>query len=346
MALTSGGDTGKTVVYTDRELTRPVLEHFGEFKDPNAPQFNVQNNGGADLITPGTTDVTEIAGVSVTHRLRSSLSATTRTDSGAIVTAPDGTLNGRVLTMTDDSFTGRVHGVSGQFRCVDTGTEACMITTTGTYNDDDALNENRLDMVTMSVAGGTLHFRPGNATASVSLCDDNLQCTAETDEEYMVFGWWREDPSSAAGTYQFGIFAEVLVERLGVSTTAPNDLNATYDGTAVGMYVEQDPNNAIDTHRQGEFTADVGLSVVSGSVSGTIDDFVTRPTGGSAAPRTADRWVVTLESATDGSDALINSLPGERSGSWVHAFVPPHATPADRSAGWLHLTGAFGAKLE
>ena len=40
MALTSGGDTGKTVVYTDRELTRPLLEHFGLFKDDNAPQFN------------------------------------------------------------------------------------------------------------------------------------------------------------------------------------------------------------------------------------------------------------------------------------------------------------------
>ena len=34
---------------------------------------------------------------------------------------------------------------------------------------------------------------------------------------------------------------------------------ATYDGVAVGAYVEQDPNDPVDTHRQGEFTADVFL---------------------------------------------------------------------------------------
>ena len=35
MALTSGGDSGKTVVYTDRELSRPLLEHFGDLRDTN-----------------------------------------------------------------------------------------------------------------------------------------------------------------------------------------------------------------------------------------------------------------------------------------------------------------------
>ena len=30
MTLTSGADSGKTVVYTDRELSRPLLEHFGD----------------------------------------------------------------------------------------------------------------------------------------------------------------------------------------------------------------------------------------------------------------------------------------------------------------------------
>ena len=33
MPLTSGGDAGKTVVYTDRELSRPLLEHFGDQRD-------------------------------------------------------------------------------------------------------------------------------------------------------------------------------------------------------------------------------------------------------------------------------------------------------------------------
>ena len=180
----------------------------------------------AGLIPNASTDVTKISGVSVTHRLRSSLSSTDKTDNteGIIVTRRMVTETGRILKITDDSFAGRVHGVSGQFRCVDAGTDACMITVTGTYNDNDADNtiatENRLNTVTMSVNDGTLHFRPDSATASVSLCDDNLQCTASTDEEYMVFGWWREDPSSAAGIYKFGIFAKVLVKRTGVTAAA------------------------------------------------------------------------------------------------------------------------------
>ena len=35
MPLTSAANTGKTVVYTDRELSRPLLEHFGFLRDPN-----------------------------------------------------------------------------------------------------------------------------------------------------------------------------------------------------------------------------------------------------------------------------------------------------------------------
>ena len=35
LPLTSSANTGKTVVYTDRELSRPLLEHFGSQRDPN-----------------------------------------------------------------------------------------------------------------------------------------------------------------------------------------------------------------------------------------------------------------------------------------------------------------------
>ena len=348
LTLTSGGDTGKTVVYTDRELTRPLLDHYGEFKDPDAPQFNAQN-GGAGLITTTTTDVTEITGVSVTHRLRSSLSGTTLTANGAIVTDSDvGASEERSLTITDDSFSGSVHGVSGQFRC--DGAAGCMITVTGTYHNNvdssSTATENRLDTVTMSLDGGMLYFRPSSATASVSLCGDSARCTAGDDEEYMMFGWWREDPSSAAGDYDFGIFAEV-------EGTPPTGVTATYDGDAVGMYVEQDPNNAVDTHRQGEFTADVFLRADDGDVSGTIGDFVTRPTGGSSAPRTADRWLVRLN---QNNSAIIDNLAGVKSGYWARAFVPPHDNAATgteppavvgafntRIDAFLHLVGSFGA---
>ena len=118
--------------------------------------------------------------------------------------------------------------------------------------------------------------------------------------------------------------------------------------------MEQDPNDAVDTHRQGEFTADVDLRADGANVSGTIDDFMTTPKGGSAAPRTADRWVVTL-SATN-NNATIESLPGARSGKWDYAFVAPHVDAADNTdppavvgafntqiEDFVHLVGSFGA---
>ena len=33
MALTSSTDSGKTVVYTDRELSKPLLEYYGGLRD-------------------------------------------------------------------------------------------------------------------------------------------------------------------------------------------------------------------------------------------------------------------------------------------------------------------------
>ena len=186
----------------------------------------------------------------------------------------------------------------------------------------------------------------------------------------MVFGFWREDPTSAAANYQVGVFAEAPSDS--TSQALPTaDFTATYDGTAVGMYVEQDPNNAVDTHRQGEFTADVFLQVSSGgeeTLSGTIDDFVTTPTGGSAEPRTSSRWVVTLTAGTvpagseAGGTAVIENLTGNKSGWWEGTFVKAHQFAADDSSvldpippavtgtfntrilDFVHLLGAFGAE--
>ena len=76
----------------------------------------------------------------------------------------------------------------------------------------------------------------------------------------MVFGYWREDPTSPAAAYNVGVFAQAFSEATPNGLDMPSTFTATYDGTAVGMYVEQDPNNAVDTHRQGEFTADVHLT--------------------------------------------------------------------------------------
>ena len=377
--LVSGADDGKTVVYTDRELGRPLLEHFGQYRDALVPaQIDADQTGGPTLVNLGTavTDITggratTSTGVSFSHSLRSSLGANDRTHEGLVnnnrydsdgdmdVDMDDdyrGVATSRMLEAEDDSFSGSVHGVGGQFLCK---TADCMITVTGTYNDNvpNAIDPDENDLASLTIASSdsALYFRPSSASSPLSLCDDRTRCTAGTDQQYMVFGYWREDPTSAAADYTVGVFAEAF--NLG-SPQAEGSPTATYDGIAVGMYVEQDPNDPVDTHRQGEFTADVDLRAVSGDVSGTIDDFVTTPTAGSAAPRTADRWVVRVqETAFDtvngieaDTTAYIDNLTGVKSGSWSHTFVRTHANAAD-AIGTLNpvpraVTGTFETKIE
>ena len=361
MSLQSGGDPGKTVVYTDRELTRQLLAHYGDDVEDNAAQFDL---AAATVLAAGA-NVTSTAGVSVSHRLRSSLPANAYTAGGVIVdmSAAGATNTGRVLNITADFFTGSVHGVSGRFRCAAASGAGCQVTATGTYNDNDAVmqtpTENQLNIVTLAPSAGMLHFRPNSATATVSLCDDIVRCTAGSDDQYMVFGYWREDPVSAAGVYQFDVFAE----NVGTGTTGDFSAGtATYDGIATGAYVEQDPNDPVDTHRQGEFTADVFLTATAASVSGTIDDFVVTPTGGSARPRTSDRWVLTLINGGTvhlnlaGGGTVANTLT---QGNWTNALVPHHANTPDagttappavtgvfqaRIIDFVHLVGAYGAQ--
>ena len=171
-------------------------------------------------------------GVSFSHSLRSALGANDRThlgvvnnarydtddDNDDVVDTNDpfrGLDTDRVLIAKDDAFSGSVHGVGGQFLCKGVG---CMITVTGTYNDnvDDATDpdENDLDRLTIASTGSALYFRPSSAPSSaslaLSLCDDGALCTAGTDTEYMVFGYWREDPTSAAADYKVGVFAEAF----------------------------------------------------------------------------------------------------------------------------------------
>lgn len=367
MALIGTGDTGKTVVYTDRELTRRLLDHYGSFKpSATAVQFEVDN--GAALITTGVTpaantnpgaadnannvaanvvaDKTTAAYVSVTHGLQSALSATAETLNGAISTDAAALPTDRTLTRQAAFFGGSIHGVGGQFRCGGTGITNCMVTMRGTYVDNDPVNtttdENRLEAVDVLIpTGATLFFRPSSAAATVSLCDDPVLCTAGTDMEYMVFGYWRENPASPAGPYQFTPFADVI----GTPTTTVA-AGATYDGTAVGAYVEKDPSTAVDTYRQGEFTADLILESDGTNLSGTIDDFVTTPTEGSTAPRTADRWVITLDDAAHGAEGnVMVNLPGGGTddGQWIHAFVPrrTNAGAGDPPA----VVGQFDARI-
>ena len=339
------GGTDTTVVYTDRELRRTLLDHYANGRDGDTPRFNV---AGITSVTVGDVDTgTNLLNhdfVTITHGLRTSLHPTDETANGVIVTA-DGSPTERELRSTKPSFGGSVHGVLGDFQCA--GPD-CMITVTNRYNNDapaaaPVINENQLDSVTITTNTGTaLHFRPRRADGFVYLCEDMAQCTAGDDGQYMTFGWWRHDPASVNGTYRFGVFSDVMgtggARIDGVAEVVMG--TAEYDGTAVGMYVDQD---AI-AKRQGEFTAVVRLTADFGSdtLSGEIDNFNTTPTGGSAAPATAGSWVVIL---ADDGNATIRRRGSISMGNWGHEFVPNHGNlPAATQP--LSVTGTFDTRIE
>ena len=191
---------------------------------------------------------------------------------------------------TAASYAGSLYGKSGRFVC---GGVDCQVEVTPDYANIAVDGRYALDSVAVAATGtgSSLHFKP-SGSPTLELYTGG---PVGADSEYMVYGYWREDPTSPAADYHVDVFAQAF--NASSASAIPGTFTATYDGTAVGMYLEQDSNNAVDTHRQGEFTADVFLEVsnaASNTISGTIDDFVNTPTDGSAAPRTSARWVVRL----------------------------------------------------
>ena len=189
-----------------------------------------------------------------------------------------------------------------------------------------------LESVTVSATDGdVVFFKPTSATATIPLYEDG---PVGADDEYMVFGYWRKDPASAAGPYQFEPFAQAFG---GGTTTFSGDTSATYGGIAVGAYVEKDPTTAVDTYRQGEFTATVNLRATSSTegVFGTIGDFVTTPVGGSTAPTTAARWIITLL-----ENNIVSLGQTTDAGRWKHEYLETRGTESTPPA----VVGVFDAR--
>ena len=349
MALTRGTDSGKLVVYTDRELSRSLLTHFGSARDASdMTRFELEDPIAlADGViphfptTPPNTTLWRIG-----HNVPTSVVGESNGGDTPTYMAPDdaGTTNMK----TAPSYTGYLHGLQGRFVCA--GGTNCQVQVVPTYGGTVGSNNRfALESVAVTATSGTLYFKPGSS--SLQLYEGGPADGA--DAEYMVFGYWREDPTSAAGVYQFKVFAEAVEAEAGsisqseaynfTDVTKASPL--TYDGVAVGAYVEQDPNDPVDTHRQGEFTADVFLEATSeDQVTGTIDDFVTTPTGGSAAPRTAGRWVVTL----DLNDKVQLNLAGggdATEGNWKHGFVKVHQHASGSDTKPPAVTGVFNARI-
>ena len=375
MTLTGTGDTGKTVVYTDRETSRAVLDHFDNRRNETVmTRFDLTENDIA-LGTGGAIDHVATPPVDTKWRIAHGVPASVGAVDGNTV---DNDPADSETTLLDDlpataenpkranSYTGYLYGQSGTFVCSPVAGTTCQVQIAPNYATIPT--NQRFGLVSVAVtsvtrqadgtfpAGGTLHFKPSSG-ARFQLYTGG---PVGADDQYMVFGYWREDPASAAGVYQYEVFAQALPEA--TTFSLPTGITTVYyDGTAVGAYVEKDPSAAVDTYRQGEFIADVSLEATSATaVSGTIDDFKATPTGGSSAPKTADRWVLTL---INGGTVHLNLAGGgtvadtDTQGAWKHGFVslhtnaaantPPPAVVGAFDAGIpnsVTIVGAFGAE--
>ncbi len=325
------GDTQTTVVYTDIELSQKLVDRSDYVESTvNLGQFTLPTG----VFVAGTTNF--IARSASTEPVPTRLSITHGFSGSIAASATE-----RSPTNTKAAFSGSVHGVSGTFVCEG---ENCMLTATGTYNPAEAQsNPNRLSGVTLDVsAGATLYFKP-SGTGAVSLCADTAQCLP-ADTAYMAFGWWRSEPTSVQGSYEFEpFFAGMgLVEPSAVSADV---IKAEYNGTAVGMYVEQQQEGSAIAKKQGEFVADARLDWDGTDLTGTIDGFKTTPTGGSGAPSTAGNWIVNLN-ASNATELVLLGPDGD--GTWRHMYVPDGSAVVGvfeaGQAEVLHIAGAFGAQ--
>ena len=304
----SRGGTQTTVVYTDIELSRSLIKNYDTDAADDAetiPAADITGLGGGNFLAG--TDAFVITG----HGFPSSKTA-------------DATIAAKMGA----SFSGSLNGVGGKFECA---TDDCM-TLTPTYTD------NKLTEIGVT---GIATFKPTSRTATVSLCNAPKSQCASTDADYIAFGWWRSEPASAQGTYQFEPFAfgPTLV------TTDPAS-NAEYNGTAVGMYVEQQQEGSAIAKKQGEFVADARLDWNGSELTGTVDSFKTTPTGGSSAPSTTG-WVVKLNAG----DATVLELHGpDGAGTWKHAYTTDGSavvgTFGSEVEDVLNIVGAFGARKQ
>ena len=208
MPLTGTGNTGKTVVYTDRELNRQLLKHYTpDTGDPNDPS----DTGDMTRLPFATTAVGTTAAQSggvipvidknwkVTHGFSSSITVAVQKEGESLSNQELEDKNVPAVK-TATSYFGSLHSVSGRFVCEGT----CEVKLMPTYGTADATTKRR---ALKSVAGSAtdmdddttaVYFKPTSPTATIALYEGG---PVGVDTEYLMFGYWREDPTSPAGTY-------------------------------------------------------------------------------------------------------------------------------------------------
>ena len=378
---TIGSSQLEMVAYTDQELNRRLIDHYGlpadtrEFDvttaamnpdladDIDIDVGTVGTTGGVTSVTGGD-DITSLGHWTISHGFTTSRSSQ---------------LDAEDRTKERTSVSGRFRGQSGTFQC---GTNCKVILTADEYVSDDATTPTfTLAAVRIGADGGTLTFRPSSSARIYLDTATGTSAGIGADGQYMVFGWWKSTPDSATGTYEFDAFMQTVGPWNGSNNPTATGM-ATYDGPAVGAYVEQgllvgESGGA----RHGEFFATAHLAADfsgGGTLSGYVDGFKATRSGSSSAvskswrvnlwgdpPQIsgdeyepaiigAGRGAVTLSAGDLVTISLTGAGGGTASGSWQAQFLANHAesratqplTAVGRFdaaiADLLHVSGAFG----
>ena len=109
------------------------------------------------------------------------------------------------------SYGGSLHGLSGSFVC---DADACEVQITAKYQQDNGADGNadtaddtyalQSVEVASTTADDQVFFDPNSPTSAAIPLYTGGHVGA--DMEYMVFGYWREDPASPAADYDFHVF--------------------------------------------------------------------------------------------------------------------------------------------
>jgi hypothetical protein len=261
--------------------------------------------------------------------------------------APDaGTGDDAVVVRLSGTF----HGAAGQYTCTATDEGQCV------SNEDD-------NGVRLTGAGGW-EFTPAPG-AMVSVADST----------YLHFGWWLHKSSDGP---EVVVFHGVTEPAASAEEIAALSGTATYSGAAAGKYAI-DPV-APGTYASGghwtadaSLTADFGTETTEGTITGTIDGFMT--------DNGAEDWSVSLgetglaavgtfssegDGATTAGDDVVWTIADEaapEAGSWsgaLHGQTPPpdgNNVPSGVTGQFSsvysegghnigHMVGAFGAHVD
>ena len=314
----TGGIKQTLVAVTDREVSRPIHLHYSNSRlTDDAKEFVVARTGdngvtvaALGLTADGSANISTNTFVEVTHGLRKP--ADPPLEGGITI---DTQID--VDAVTKETFRGKVHGVTGTFHC---GAN-CQLIVDGTYyRSDYSMTADRSKLATLTIvptipdapvlfaSTGTIYLGPGGVTGVI-----------DNDDQYMTFGYWKEEPGLETAPHPVEVFA--IANNPWGGGTLPTGVSATYRGPALGVYAERNASG----DRHGEFTGTAILNAKFEATS-TVDGRITF---------NGKPWLLTLseanvaDGAVSGGDVTIAGIAGAAAidagnSDWEATFLSNH----------------------